>query len=93
MSDTVPAGIDTSKPNIARIYDYWLGGKDNFAVDRQQAERSLELCPGLSRWARDNRAFVCGAAARAAREAADASGGARGSTRGRLGRAGGVRGL
>jgi hypothetical protein len=27
-------GIDTSKPNVARIYDYLLGGKDNFAVDR-----------------------------------------------------------
>jgi O-methyltransferase involved in polyketide biosynthesis len=69
MPDAPPAGIDTSRPNIARIYDYWLGGKDNFAVDREQAERSLELCPGLSRWAQDNRAFVCGAAARAAREA------------------------
>jgi S-adenosyl methyltransferase len=69
MPDTLPAGIDTSRPNIARIYDYWLGGKDNFAVDREQAERSLELCPSLRRWARENRAFVCGAAARAAHEA------------------------
>jgi O-methyltransferase involved in polyketide biosynthesis len=69
MPDTLPAGIDTSRPNIARIYDYWLGGKDNYPVDREQAERSLELCPGLRQWARDNRAFVCGAAARAAREA------------------------
>jgi O-methyltransferase involved in polyketide biosynthesis len=68
MADTLPAGIDASRPNIARIYDYWLGGKDNFAVDREQAERSLKLCPGLRQWARDNRAFVCGAAARAARE-------------------------
>jgi O-methyltransferase involved in polyketide biosynthesis len=68
MPDTLPAGIDASRPNIARIYDYWLGGKDNFAVDREQAERSLELCPGLRQWARDNRALVCGAAARAARE-------------------------
>jgi O-methyltransferase involved in polyketide biosynthesis len=69
MPDTLPAGIDSSRPNIARIYDYWLGGKDNFAVDREQAERSLELCPNLRQWARENRAFVCGAAARAAREA------------------------
>jgi len=68
MHDTLPAGVDPSRPNIARIYDYWLGGKDNFTVDREQAERSLELCPGLSQWARDNRAFICGAAARAARE-------------------------
>jgi O-methyltransferase involved in polyketide biosynthesis len=69
MSDTPLAGIDISKPNIARIYDYWLGGKDNFAVDREQAERSLDLCPSLRQWARDNRSFVCGAAARAARDA------------------------
>ncbi len=69
MPDTVPAGVDTNRPNIALIYDYWLGGKDNFAVDREQAERSLELCPGLRQWARKDRAFVCGAAARAAREA------------------------
>jgi O-methyltransferase involved in polyketide biosynthesis len=69
MPDTLPGGIDASKPNIARIYDYWLDGKDNFAVDREQAERSLELCPNLRQWARDNRAFVCGAAARAAHEA------------------------
>jgi hypothetical protein len=32
-------GIDTSVPNIARMYDYWLGGKDNFAADRQAADR------------------------------------------------------
>jgi O-methyltransferase involved in polyketide biosynthesis len=68
MPDTLPGGIDISRPNIARIYDYWLDGKDNFAVDREQAERSLELCPNLRQWARDNRAFVCGAADRAARE-------------------------
>jgi S-adenosyl methyltransferase len=32
-------GIDTSVPNIARMYDYWLGGKDNFAADREAADR------------------------------------------------------
>jgi len=32
-------GIDTSKPNIARVWDYWLGGKDNFAADRALAQR------------------------------------------------------
>jgi hypothetical protein len=31
--------FDTSVPHIARIYDYWLGGKDNFAADREAAER------------------------------------------------------
>ncbi|MDQ1249114.1 MAG: hypothetical protein QG597_3488, partial [Actinomycetota bacterium] len=30
----VPPEIDTSRPHPARMYDYWLGGKDNFAADR-----------------------------------------------------------
>jgi S-adenosyl methyltransferase len=58
--------IDTSRPNMARVYDYWLGGKDNFAADRELAQRTLALCPELPRWAHDNRAFVCAAARRAA---------------------------
>ena len=41
----VPAGIDTSRPVQARIYNYWLGGKDNFAVDREAAERALAIMP------------------------------------------------
>jgi S-adenosyl methyltransferase len=32
-----PAAIDTTVAHQARIYDYWLGGKDNFAVDREAA--------------------------------------------------------
>ena len=35
--DTVPSGIDVSVPNLARVYDYMLGGKDNFAADREAA--------------------------------------------------------
>src|SRR5207247_10522774 len=34
--------VDTSVPHIARVYDYWLGGKDNFAVDRAAAEQVME---------------------------------------------------
>ena len=30
--------FDTSAPNTARMYDYWLGGKDNFAADREAAD-------------------------------------------------------
>jgi S-adenosyl methyltransferase len=41
-----PPEIDTSKPHPARIYDYFLGGKDNFAADRETAMRSLEPRPG-----------------------------------------------
>jgi hypothetical protein len=40
-----PAGVDTSRPNISRVYDYWLGGKGNFVVDRDTAEYALKLVP------------------------------------------------
>src|SRR5512146_100847 len=39
--------VDTSKPNIARVYDYLLGGKDNFAADRNEAQRLLRAYPLL----------------------------------------------
>jgi O-methyltransferase involved in polyketide biosynthesis len=68
VPDTAPAAIDTTKPNIARVYDYLLGGKDNFAADREQAQQLLSMMPGMREWARSNRAFVCAAAERAARE-------------------------
>ena len=42
----------------ARVYDYWLGGKDNFAADREAAERVLAAAPGLRFRARANRAFL-----------------------------------
>ena len=66
--DSPPPGIDTTRPNIARVYDYLLGGKDNFTVDRELAGRLLNVNPGMQQWARSNRAFVVAAAARAARE-------------------------
>jgi S-adenosyl methyltransferase len=44
-----PAEIDTTVAHPARVYDYWLGGKDNFAADREAAERVLAVAPGL-RW-------------------------------------------
>jgi hypothetical protein len=68
MPRVSPPGIDVSRPNVARVYDYLLGGKDNFAADREQAERMLRVNPGMAQWARNNREFVCAAAARAARE-------------------------
>ena len=40
-----PALFDTSTPNIARVYDYWLGGKDNYAADRAEAERLIAVYP------------------------------------------------
>jgi len=52
------AGIDTSMPNVARIYDYMLGGKDNFAADRDAAERLLAAVPHFAGVVRDNRSFI-----------------------------------
>ena len=53
-----PPLIDTSVAHPARIYDYWLGGKDNFAADREAAERVLAVTPGLRFRVRANRAFL-----------------------------------
>ncbi len=52
------AGLDTSVAHPARVYDYWLGGKDNFAADREAAERVLAAAPGLRFRVRANRAFL-----------------------------------
>ncbi len=52
------AGLDTGVAHPARVYDYWLGGKDNFAADREAAERVLAATPGLRSRVRANRAFL-----------------------------------
>ncbi len=57
----LPDVIDTTRPHQARVYDYWLGGKDNFAVDREAAERALAAYPGLRRGVRAQRAFLANA--------------------------------
>jgi hypothetical protein len=64
--DSARVEFDTSKPNIARVYDVLLGGKDNYAADREQAERIVALNPGLPGLVRDNRAFIIKAVTRAA---------------------------
>ena len=53
-----PVDFDTSVAHIARVYDYWLGGKDNFAADRAAAERVLEAKPGIRDNVRANRRFL-----------------------------------
>jgi hypothetical protein len=50
--------IDSSVAHPARVYDYWLGGKDNFAADREAAERVLAVTPGLRERVRAGRAFL-----------------------------------
>jgi hypothetical protein len=51
-------GIDTTKPHPARMYDYLLGGKNNFAVDRETAEQALRSWGTVRTAARENRAFL-----------------------------------
>jgi hypothetical protein len=58
MGDDAPAGFDASKPNVARVYDYLLGGKDNFEADREMARRLLEVYPATAQLAKDGRAFL-----------------------------------
>jgi hypothetical protein len=56
-------GFDTGVAHPARIYDAWLGGKDNFAADRAAAAAGLELYPDAVRSVRANRAFLARAVA------------------------------
>lgn len=58
VSDEAPAGVDPGTPNVARMYDYYLGGKNNYAADRAAAERVLALMPEGRRWVRENRLFL-----------------------------------
>jgi hypothetical protein len=50
--------IDTSVPHAARIWNYWLGGKDNFAPDREAGEEILKVFPGIVEVARASREFL-----------------------------------
>jgi hypothetical protein len=54
----LPPEIDTSRPHAARIYDYFLGGKNHFAADREVAEKSLASIPSGRVGAREQRAFL-----------------------------------
>lgn len=58
MGEPAVPGLDTSVPNVARVYDALLGGKDNFAADRAQAAKLVEFDPSLPVLVRQNRAFI-----------------------------------
>jgi hypothetical protein len=60
--------FDASKPNIARIYDYLLGGTDHFAADRQAAEQLITLIPNVATLAKANRTFLVAAVRQVARD-------------------------
>ena len=54
----LPPEIDTSRPHSARMYDYYLGGKNNFSADREAAEKVLAGMPTGRTFARENRGFL-----------------------------------
>ncbi|MBB2909912.1 O-methyltransferase involved in polyketide biosynthesis [Streptosporangium becharense] len=58
MTNQIPTGIQPHIPNVARMYDYYLGGKDNFPADREAAEQVLKVVPEIRYSARSNRAFL-----------------------------------
>jgi hypothetical protein len=61
--------LNTALPNVARVYDYLLGGKDNYAADRVAGEEILKLVPSAGHDARENRAFLSRAVRYLAEEA------------------------
>ena len=50
--------IDTGIPHIARVYDYWLGGKDNFAADRKVGDETMAAWPAIPEGVRGVRAYL-----------------------------------
>jgi hypothetical protein len=56
--DYEPPVIDTSTAHIARVYDYMLGGKDNYPPDREAAEQLIKIVPTLPETVRQNRLFL-----------------------------------
>ena len=58
MTDDIPEGIDASIPHPARIYDFFLGGKDNFEPDRAAARATTQAFPDAPLVARQNRQFM-----------------------------------
>jgi hypothetical protein len=53
-----PGDIDVKRPNVARVYDYFVGGKNHFAVDREFAEQCMRVAPKAPLSARANRMFL-----------------------------------
>jgi hypothetical protein len=59
LVDRPPIDLQTDRPHSARVYDYLLGGKDNFPADREVAEADLRANPASRVGPRQNRAFLC----------------------------------
>jgi hypothetical protein len=67
--DAKRAGFDTSVAHIARVYDYWLGGKDNYAADRAAGDQVMQAYPNIAASVKANRAFLARAVSYLAGEA------------------------
>ena len=65
--DREPPVVDTSVPHIARVYDYWLGGKNHFAADREAGDLAISVYPDMAESCQHNRAFLRRAVAYAAK--------------------------
>jgi hypothetical protein len=57
VSQQPPDGIDATVPHSARIWNYWLGGKDNYEIDRRVGDQVAQLFPGIRTTARASRAL------------------------------------
>jgi hypothetical protein len=57
-SDGAGPVIDSSVPHSARVWNYWLGGKDNYAPDRAVGDQVMAMFPDITRLARADRAFL-----------------------------------
>ena len=53
-----PVGIDLDRPSAARVYDFYLGGTDHFAVDRETGLKAMQNWPAVRPAVRENRAFL-----------------------------------
>ncbi|MBG0850645.1 SAM-dependent methyltransferase [Streptomyces spinoverrucosus] len=58
MAQSLRERINTSQPHTARIWNYWLGGKDNYEVDRAAGDQIRQLHPGIGEYARADRLFL-----------------------------------
>jgi hypothetical protein len=67
--DVRQPAFDTSVAHIARVYDYWLGGKDNYAADRAAGDQVMQAYPNIVRSVQANRAFLARAVTYLAGEA------------------------
>jgi S-adenosyl methyltransferase len=66
---TAQTGIDATVPHAARVWNYWLGGQDNYAVDRKIGDEILAIFPAQAEIARQSRAFLTRAVSYLAGEA------------------------